>query len=293
MGYLFAFSAVLCGITKGYCGKKISFSASLPIQAAFYNFIRMLICIVIGFLFVIAENGNLAVSGTMLLICVFSGIATATFAISWLMAARQSAYMLVDIACTLGVVIPLLFSNIFYKEALNFADIVGLLLLFLAAAVISSYSSKLKHRLSLREFATLMIVCISYGCISLSQKVFTYQVENASPVVFNFYTYVFASVILAGYLLCFQSKSKIAVKQTPRHHYLLIVIMAVCLFGNSLFNTLAAKYLSAAQLYPLCQGSALILSSLMAAAFFGEKLNMRLILGIILCFSGLLIMHFL
>ena len=67
--------------------------------------------------------------------------------------------------------------------------------------------------------------------------------------------------------------------------------MALSLFANSLFATLAAGKLTSAQLFPLTQGSTLALAPVMAALFFGEKPRPRLIVGIVLCFSGLIIMN--
>jgi multidrug transporter EmrE-like cation transporter len=71
--------------------------------------------------------------------------------------------------------------------------------------------------------------------------------------------------------------------------FVYIGIMAAALTANSLFRTMAAFHLDSAILYPLEQGSALILSSLMASLFFGEKLNLKAILGIIIAFSALMI----
>jgi multidrug transporter EmrE-like cation transporter len=79
----------------------------------------------------------------------------------------------------------------------------------------------------------------------------------------------------------------------PVSAYGFILVMAACLFGHSFLNTLAANELSAAELYPLSQGAALILSTAMASVFFGEKIKPRLIIGIVLAFAGLLVMNLL
>ena len=64
--------------------------------------------------------------------------------------------------------------------------------------------------------------------------------------------------------------------------------MAISLFTASYFKTLAANELDAALVYPLNQGSSLIISALMAALFFKEKINLKAVIGIILAFIGLL-----
>ena len=72
-----------------------------------------------------------------------------------------------------------------------------------------------------------------------------------------------------------------------------ILLMALFLFANSYFKTLAAKHLSAVLLYPLNQGFALILSALMASVFFKEKLTAKAVIGIVTAFIGLLIINLL
>jgi small multidrug resistance pump len=67
--------------------------------------------------------------------------------------------------------------------------------------------------------------------------------------------------------------------------------MAICLFVNSYFKTLAASSLSSVILYPLNQGMSLVLSSAMAAVVFKERLNLKAIIGIFAAFAGLLIIN--
>ena len=69
--------------------------------------------------------------------------------------------------------------------------------------------------------------------------------------------------------------------------------MAFCLFANSYFKTLASGYLSAVLLYPLNQGCSLILSAIMAAVLFKEKITIKAVIGILTAFIGLLIINLL
>jgi multidrug transporter EmrE-like cation transporter len=67
--------------------------------------------------------------------------------------------------------------------------------------------------------------------------------------------------------------------------------MSVMLIANSYFKTKAATHLDSAQLYPLNQGMALILSTLMASVFFKEKLTLKCVVGIFIAFIGLIVMN--
>ena len=70
-----------------------------------------------------------------------------------------------------------------------------------------------------------------------------------------------------------------------------ITVMATCLFLNSYFKTMAAITEPSAVLYPCTQGIALVLSTLMSAVFFKEKLTVKCVLGVIITLIGLLIIN--
>ncbi len=292
MGYVFAFTAIFFALMKGFCGKKISAYTAQPTDAAYYNVIRMLLCILIGAALVAVEGTGFKVSLTVLLISALSGLSLAVMVISWLMAARKSVYMLVDVYCTLSVAIPLTLSAIFYKEKVDLYDIIGLSFLAVATYLIAGYSaSTKKQKLKLPEYVILFLVFLSIGFTNFLQKVFIKSSGGESVTVFNFYTYIFAAIGLILFLVFSKKEKKQEKTKHPIKAYILVCFMALSLFLNSLFATLAAEKLTSAELYPLTQGSTLALAPVMAALFFNEKPKPRLIVGIVLCFTGLIIMN--
>ena len=297
MGYLFAFIGIFCGATKGFCGKKTSDYTSDLQRASYANFLRMLICILVGFVFSLAECGISGFNAPLevILTAALSGIATSVFVISWLFAVRRGAYMLVDVFLTLGVILPIILSLIFYGEPIDKFDVIGFSLLLIATLVLFSYSNKAKQKVKLCDVLLLALSGLANGAVSFSQKMFIHSSSGTAASVFNFYTYIFSAFVLGicFVILNFKSEKKQEIKKTPLGIYVYIAIMALCLFGTSYFNTLAAERLSSAQLYPLCQGCAIILSTAMAAVFFKEKVNAKLLIGIGIAFAGLLIMNLL
>ena len=292
MGYLFAAISVLAGATKGFCGKKISGYTAEPRSAAFSNAVRMVLCIVIGFFFVLFDGGvsGLVIDGSLLLISLIAGVGTSVFVITWLLAIRRGAYMLVDVFLTVGVVIPMALSAIFYNEKIGLWEIAGFLLLIVAAVILCGYSSSVKSKLKVGDIILLATSGIANGFVGFSQKMFTNSGSTTSASVYNFYTYVFSAIVLVLFFLFSKGKreDKFDAKALFGKVFWFVGIMAVCLFACSYFNTLAAKHLGAAQLYPLTQGAGLILSTIMSAVFFGEKIKPRLIVGVSVAFVGLL-----
>lgn len=298
LGYLFLALALLAGVIKGYCGKKSGGTLVLASDAMLVNTVRILACIVIGVALIAIGNdwSSLTLDPTVIWISALSGVCTSLFVVSWLLAIRTGAFMMVDVFLLMGVLIPLVVCAIFFDEPIIPIQWIGIAVLIIAGYVMCSYNAKLKGKMTLKAFLMLLLCATSYGCTDLSQKLFV----NLSPVsdnsVFQFYTYIFAALTLVICSLVFRShekktnelRSPIAVVK-PIAIY--VGVMAICLYANSYFKTAAATYLDAAQIYPLSQGGALVLAMIMAAIFFKEKITIRSIIGVVLCAVALLMIN--
>lgn len=294
MGYLYTFIALLCGAVKGYCGKKTSGYVEKYKDAMLVNLIRMLFCVVIGFA-ILAVQGNVAllkVDLTTLLIALFSGAATSAFVVCWLVSVRKGAYMMLDVFLMLGVLVTLLCSLFFYHEPIRWNSWVGMGILFVAVLIMCSYNMSIKGKMNAASVLVLVVCGLANGLADFSQKMFVKETLG-NAAVFNFYTYVFSAIILFVCYCIFSKSASSAGGATANLKGILlyVLIMSVCLFLNSFFKTMAAEYLTSAQLYPLNQGCGLILSSAMSAIFFKEKLTPKCILGLCLSFGALLLIN--
>ncbi|MBR1677619.1 MAG: EamA family transporter [Clostridia bacterium] len=297
MGYLFLIISVISGATKGFFAKKVSDRTNGLKSAVISNLIRMVFCIPIGLLFILAEgNGiNLLISYKDLFISAFGGVVTSIFIVSWLLAVRKTAYTTIDAFLSMGIFVPILLSLVLYKENISLSQIIGLLLLIFAVMLMSVYSNKNKQKLTVKTLILLIITGVACGLADFSQKMFNYSNSEISASVFNFYIYVFSAITLAITLPFFKNSKKDEIvecqKSIDKIKLLYIAIMAVFLFANTYFKTLAANVLDSVMLYPLSQGLSLLLSLIMSALFFKEKIKPISIIGITVLFVGLLFIN--
>ena len=92
MGYVFLVLALMAGATKGYCGKKTSGFVSGFRDSMLANMIRMLLCIAIGMVLILAGGHGLMLkpSGKLLLISALSGVSTTVFVVTWLVSVKKA-----------------------------------------------------------------------------------------------------------------------------------------------------------------------------------------------------------
>lgn len=283
---------------KGWCGKKTSGIVSSFQGTILFCAVRMLLCALIGGgIILLSHDVNGFSAGRVTLAsAAVAGIASATFVSSWLIAVRNGSYMMVDVFLTLGVAVPLAGCRIVYGEPLMAKQFIGMILLVLAAIVLSSYNTSIgKSKLTLRSMVTLMLCGLANGTGSFCQKIFSYESID-SVYVYNFYTYVFSFIALIVVLMITFSKHRNVLPNKANAASKLrlsgyLFIMSLSMFLNTLFITMAAKQLPASELYPLTQGGILVMSMIMSAVFFGEKITKKCVIGCMMVFAALLLIN--
>ena len=300
MGYLFLLISVLAGNTKGFCGKQISTHTKSLDAALKISTVRMLLCVPIALLLVLVfgQAEYIGLQSELLFSSLLSGVSTAIFVVTWLFSVRRAAYMLLDVFLMLGVGVPLLLSALLFDERIGALDWLGVLLLVVAVLIMCSYQGKIKGALSLPSILLMSACGLANGITDFSQKYFMRNADGIPASVFNLYSYIAATAVLALVFLVVARRTPVTAKEkseakAPRSLYVYVGIMALCLFLNTYFKTLAAGLLSAITLYPMSQGLSLIFSSLMAVFLFRERMTLRAVFGLILAFAALICINLL
>lgn len=312
MGYLFLALSVFMGTAKGFCGKKTSPYASNTTLSLFISTVRMTFCVVIGFFVVLILQGNsnsFNLDITTALICLISGIATSIFVVSWLLAIKTGAYMMLDVFLTLGTLVPLILSAVFFNENIVWLKWIGLALLVFASFIMLSYNAKIKGKSSIKGIVLLIICSLSNGVTQFAQKWFNETMGERKitggiimdATVFNFYTYVFSLVSILFCLIFFILKNKqlkveklsaeMGFASVFKKVWYYILIMAFCLFMHTYFATLSTNYLPSSEVFPLQRGASTILSLAMSSILFKERITLKCMIGVVLTFLGLVIIN--
>lgn len=306
MGYLFVALALLSGGIKAFCGKKISGKTPTIKNAILTNFIRMLFCIVFGFLFVLAVDGVSALKmDTMAILLALGGsLATCIFLVSWLLAMRKNAYMTVEAFVLASMLVPVLLKLALYGEKVGVFQWIGLAILLFSVWLMSIYNNQTKGKLTAVGFALLLVVCLGNGLNSFTQNVFKTEFSMQSAAAFNFYVYVFSAALLGVTFLCIKEKPTVEAEREKvgkdltekeplfdKTKLLFIAIMAIFLFCNSYFITLANGYLPAVKLNPLLNVSALLVGLFISVVFFKEKLKTVSVIGVCLMVLGVIFIN--
>ena len=207
MGYLFLIITLILFSVKGFCGKKTSTDIVLPTDPLLFNFLRMLLCILIGFFMILLDRARpqMGVDPRLLLITFFAGAANVAFLVGWILAVRRIPLVTMDVALTIGSLLPAVLCLILFDEEISVPKMIGFGLILVATVVLSGYGGSTGKRAGFLGAALAVIATLGEGLSSFCQQLYKqYFTEGGSRFVgvayansvYQFYTYVFVAVLL-------------------------------------------------------------------------------------------------
>lgn len=305
LGLLFISISILGGTIKGFCGKNLGTYAHSITDSAKLNCVRMIFCTIVSFIVIIFQ-GNLkyitSVNTVTLIISMFASAFSCIFIISWLMAVNGSAYMLVSVFLNLGVIVPISLSAIFFRQPITVKEIIGIAILLVAIWFMLGYNKGLNSKFTIKDFIMLLVCGISNGLCDffigntktlgeILNSSLSLESKEVNATAFNFYMYIFSFVLLLGYTFFSSKTTHKAQTKINKKIIIYLVLMAIFLFVNSYFKSLAGELLSPTQLFPINTGGNLVLASIMASIMFKEKPTVKSIIGIVLTFVALFFLN--
>ncbi|MBR4072498.1 MAG: EamA family transporter [Clostridia bacterium] len=189
-----------------------------------------------------------------------------------------------------GMTVPYIWGLLFLNEEFSFIRTAALILIIIAVTL-SNLDGKKTDK---KQFLMCLSVFLLNGFVSVVSKI--HQIEQNYTTVnsseFVFWGGVFKFLIAGVIYLAVKSKEespKAEITQKNTVMAVVIIAAAALVSGVSyLLQLLGAVDLPATVLYPFVTGGSIIFSSITGVIFFKDKLNLRIIISVILCFIGTL-----
>ncbi len=291
LGYLFIFISVAFNITKGFGTKMVSESVKTLRDNLDISLYRNALCCVFSFITAILVGGvGFSFNVTEFIISAIAGITMAIFISSWLFTIKSDSFMLVSACASSSFIVPAIIGIFFLGEKITLNKIIAFVIIVFALFFLLKYNTKLNGKISLKSLILLAVVLLSQGINQAMQKIYTYNFPDKDVSHYTFYASVF-TVLAILIMMPFSKRDKSAEKATALLYpkvFFYATVMALALFGNTYFQTLASRSVDALILYPLSSVLSLGGASAMSAILFGEKMNRDSIIGVILVFVALL-----
>lgn len=284
MGTVYIAIILVCRVAQSLCNKQTSEKISNISRFFKYSaFSQLLSAFLALMLILIAQNG-FSCNVTTLAISSFSG--TMLVLGSWfnILALKNGTIALASMFGTAGILIPCIAGIFLFDTPMSPGQWSGVGLFFLAAYFLISSSSRIYSRFSVKAFFLLLGVMFTNGFTMLAQQMFTFYVPNGDVSVFSFLSFGIVGVFMLIMSLAHTETRKADQEETKLTAKLLCLgtVLSIAVFVINQLATLATALVPPAVLFTFINGGGTIISAIVAALCFHERLTAKSITGIIL-----------
>ena len=194
------------------------------------------------------------------------------------------AYM--TVCHSAGMILPCLLGHFFWDEPLNALSTVGILLAIVSVSLLKTEKEEKKRRDG-RGLLFGVLVFLTSGGVMVAQKLMGRYFIGQSVWAYNLYSFVVAFLLIT--LLAKPSAPRKTARKTV---FLCALGSAISLCVISIVMTTLASSVPSAILFPLFNGSGIILVCLGSALWFKERLSVRKCIALGIGIVGLCLVNF-
>ncbi len=201
-----------------------------------------------------------------------------------------------------GLFVPCVLGIFLFNEPMSVGQWFGLVIFFVSIYFLSAKADeeeKLKKKLfTVRTLIMLVLCFLSNGLIMVVQKYFALLVPNRNEAMYSFLTFIISALILyvsMAVLALTQTKTsgKTLQKIEKLSGSLLICggALAIALFAVNVIITTLASVVPSAILFTVSSALSIVITCIVGAVGFKEKLTVKNIIGLVLGFISIIIVN--
>ena len=208
-----------------------------------------------------------------------------------------------------ALIIPCIVGIFFFNEPMSIWQWLGIGLFVVAMYFMVSgpkqSNAKKVEKLSLKTIMLLLLTLFAGGGTMVAQKAFAVVVPNGSVAAYSFLMFALNAIILyVGYgISSIMKNNKVKTLETvveekqsctlPKVLLVCGLILAFAVFVINMLVTELGKYINSAVLFSVSYAIGIVITILVGAIFYNEKITIKHIIGIVLCVGALALVNFL
>lgn len=299
MGNLYIAIIILCRIGQSFFNKKSSNALSGSVMYIQYGACRQIFSGVLGLLLVLIAGNGFRFDWITLVTAGISGLALFVNMVCGQTVLKSGTMALSSLFGTAGLLVPCIAGIFLFQEPMSVGQWFGVALLLVSAYFLISASGKIHTKFTWKTLFLLLGLMISNGITMLMQQMFMHYSPDGDVTVFSFFTFSIVGVALLlvsipltkrASAVAPQGKDNTAPAQNMGKNLLIYgAVLSTIVFIINQLATLATILVSPAILFAFINGGATIISTLVAAICFHERLTVKSVIGVLLGVTALVI----
>ncbi len=287
---LLATLSILAFTCQSFFSKLYSMNYAGPSQAATPVF-ASLYGLIVGFITLsVCAGFTFSAAATTWIFGICNGLILFIFNLSTVNASRTGPYTLQSMLTYSGsVLIPLLFTTIFWHDHLVWYQFLGIAIMLAAFVIINLQSDAfvIKEKSYFLWIALLFLSNGIYGVLMDAHQRVMQQTQRNEMIIITFFSSALISLI---YLFATQKKRSLKVFSMDKKVWLYILLSSIAAATGVYTMMVLLGSMTPAIFYTIENGAVLALTILLGYLVFHEKINRRMIVGISLCIVSLVLL---
>ncbi len=254
-----------------------------------YTAFSLSVSAILGLGLIIASGNGFKIDFLTFIIGTFSGLSLFFANFCNIYGMKTGTVSVNSMFATAGMLVPLISGIVLFGQPINLMQWIGVLIFFVSAFLLIQASKEVNNKFNIKTLLLLIGSLVSNGATMLAQQFFAEYVPNGDVSVFSFIS--FGIVALAsGILVLFSPKSDEAKSENLSKNLIICAIaLAAAVFLINQLATISASLVTPVILFTFINGGGTIISTIVAAVMYKEKLNTRTVLGVLIGILSLVI----
>lgn len=276
MSNLYIAIILLFRIVQALFSKRSSMEInSIPLLVVYSSY-KSAVSAVLGLMLIlIADNGFNANRQTVIIASI-SGLALFFSEFCNVYAMKSGTVSLVSLFGTAGMIIPIIAGVALFDKPAAPMQLIGLGMFFAAAYLLVSDSKSVYKNFSFKTLLLLIGSMLSNGFVMLAQQLFTRYVPDGDVSVFSFLSFAIIAALSGCFYKLLSSKcTENSHKKISKNLIICGISLAVSVFVINQLATISAALVSPIILFSFINGGATIISTLVAAIVYKERISKK------------------
>lgn len=299
MAALYLGIILICRVVQAIFNKRSSNGIhGIPMLVG-YNAFKNALSAILGLILILITGAKWQMNGLTLVIATFSGVMMFFSGACGIYAMKSGTISLCSMFGTAGMIIPILAGVFLFGQKLAPMQLVGLAVFFAAAWLLVGDSRDSFQNFSYKTLLLLIGSMLAEGSTMLSQQLFTSYVPEGDISVFSFVTFgsiALLSSVFYGFMGKAEAKKALVEEGVTASQNMLTKELIICgialaaaVFVINQLATLSTKLVPPVILFTVINGGGTIISTVVAAVLYKEKLSRKKVIGVLLGIASLVI----
>lgn len=291
MIYIYLFSILIARVIQAIFSKLSSKETENIVQTVKYTAYQYTVSALLGLVLLLTDISGIKIDLPTIAIALLSGISLFFSTFFTIYGMKSGTVSLVSMFSTAGLLVPIIAGAFMFKQPVSLVQWVGIVLFFLSAWLLIKSSENTYNGFNFKTFLLLIGAMLSNGLTMLAQQMYTHYIPGGNISLFSFLSFGAVTIFGVPTALAMGRSEKNADldKNLSKTLYICGFALAVAVFVINQFATSLTALLPPVFLFTFINGGGTIISTLVAAVMYKEKLSLYSILGVIIGLSSMII----